>query len=90
MTINPTYLAQRTRSCTFSFPPFSIVTNCFNVSGQARNGGVRELTHATVNRLAASWNDAKYRVLKSYREWLRAVSLSLRYLLFDSERNDGR
>lgn len=26
--------------------------------------------------LAASWNDAKYRVLKSYREWLRAVSFS--------------
>lgn len=26
--------------------------------------------------LAASWNDAKFRVLKSYREWLRAVSFS--------------
>ena len=25
---------------------------------------------------AVNWNDAKYRVLKSYREWLRAVSLS--------------
>ncbi|KAJ5092331.1 NADH dehydrogenase [Penicillium alfredii] len=38
MTINPTYLAQRTRS-------------------------------------SVNWNDAKYRVLKSYREWLRAVIL---------------
>ncbi|ODM20404.1 NADH-ubiquinone oxidoreductase 14.8 kDa subunit [Aspergillus cristatus] len=35
MTINPTFLAQRTRS-------------------------------------SANWSDAKYRVLKSYREWLRA------------------
>ncbi|CAG7939166.1 unnamed protein product [Penicillium salamii] len=35
MTINPTYLAQRTRS-------------------------------------SVNWGDAKYRVLKSYREWLRA------------------
>jgi hypothetical protein len=26
-------------------------------------------------RLAVNWGDAKYRVLKSYREWLRAVSL---------------
>lgn len=24
---------------------------------------------------AVNWGDAKYRVLKSYREWLRAVSL---------------
>ncbi|KAJ5921488.1 NADH dehydrogenase (complex I) alpha subcomplex subunit 6 [Penicillium verhagenii] len=38
MTINPTYLAQRTRS-------------------------------------SLNLNDAKFRVLKSYREWLRAVSL---------------
>ncbi|KAJ5107627.1 NADH dehydrogenase (complex I) alpha subcomplex subunit 6 [Penicillium angulare] len=38
MTINPTYLAQRTRS-------------------------------------SVNWNDAKFRVLKSYREWLRAVSI---------------
>ncbi|KAJ5279970.1 NADH dehydrogenase (complex I) alpha subcomplex subunit 6 [Penicillium angulare] len=35
MTINPTYLAQRTRS-------------------------------------SVNWNDTKFRVLKSYREWLRA------------------
>ncbi|KAK2749434.1 hypothetical protein FQN57_006368 [Myotisia sp. PD_48] len=38
MVLNPTYLAQRTRS-------------------------------------SASWQDAKTRVLKSYREWLRAVSV---------------
>ncbi|KAF9884341.1 hypothetical protein FE257_001854 [Aspergillus nanangensis] len=37
MTINPTFLAQRTRS-------------------------------------SLNWGDARYRVLKSYREWLRAVS----------------
>lgn len=33
-----------------------------------------ELTWQTL--LAAGWQDAKTRVLKSYREWLRAVSLT--------------
>ncbi|KKK21742.1 NADH-ubiquinone oxidoreductase subunit [Aspergillus rambellii] len=41
MTINPTYLAQRTRS-------------------------------------SANWSDAKTRVLRSYREWLRALRLQTR------------
>ncbi|KAJ5715117.1 NADH dehydrogenase (complex I) alpha subcomplex subunit 6 [Penicillium malachiteum] len=47
MTINPTYLAQRTRS-------------------------------------SVNWNDAKFRVLKSYREWLRAHGVeSEQQLTFD-------
>ena len=27
-------------------------------------------------RTAANWEDAKYRVFKSYREWIRAVCIS--------------
>jgi hypothetical protein len=67
MTINPTFLAQRTRSCTYpprSVPPPGIF-----------NGGIPVEIGANVLCLAVNWGDAKFRVLKSYREWLRAVSL---------------
>jgi hypothetical protein len=57
MVINPTYLAQRTRQCEFS-PP------------RLRIEGVLKLMGG---RLAINWNDAHRRVLKSYREWIRAV-----------------
>ena len=55
MTINPTYLAQRTRSCKLHYHN---VYRC-----QAADHVFQ----------ATNWADAKNRVLKSYREWLRAV-----------------
>jgi hypothetical protein len=39
------------------------------------NGAFAVERGANVVCLAVNWGDAKYRVLKSYREWLRAVSL---------------
>ena len=32
--------------------------------------------------IAVNWSDAKYRVLKSYREWLRAVSILFFFLSY--------
>ena len=55
MTINPTYLAQRTRSCKVHYQ------------------NVYRRQSADHVFLATNWADAKNRVLKSYREWLRAV-----------------
>ncbi|OQD78317.1 hypothetical protein PENDEC_c001G00437 [Penicillium decumbens] len=55
MTINPTYLAQRTRSC---MPLFVDLPEAFRLPSL----GLRSV----------NWQDAKFRVLKSYREWLRA------------------
>jgi hypothetical protein len=71
MTINPTFLAQRTRSCTFPSTP-----DLFRrPPGGIFNGVFAVERGANVVCLAVNWGDAKYRVLKSYREWLRAVSL---------------
>lgn len=42
--------------------------NCRNVNGREPRANCTSLP------TAANWGDARYRVLKSYREWLRAVS----------------
>ena len=56
MVINPTYLAQRTRTCMASPREYLLKANPLP---------------------AVNWADAKRRVFKSYRDWLRAVSLPL-------------
>jgi hypothetical protein len=68
MVLNPTYLAQRTRSCMY-FWFLSVV----NSSQLEYDPGWRWLCAGAA---AVNWQDAKRRVLKSYREWLRAVSWS--------------
>ncbi len=58
MVINATYLAHTTRSCESS-------ARLFTKDGD---------WHGADRWAAASWADAKRRVLASYRQWLRAVS----------------
>ena len=85
MVINPTYLAQRTRSC----QPHPIHRNPFHPVLCQPTPPFIELpsTHPLTSpspSTAVNWPDARRRVLKSYREWLRAVrhstSLPFRYL----------
>ncbi|GLI79277.1 hypothetical protein PoHVEF18_007607 [Penicillium ochrochloron] len=64
MTINPTYLAQRTRSCTF---PALHRSHPEVFRSPTRRSPAIETAVSSVNL-----TDAKKRVLKSYREWLRA------------------
>lgn len=59
MVINPTYLAQRTRSC--------------KANTSTKHWEARIANEST----AVNWNDAKRRVIHSYRDWVRSVRLFL-------------
>lgn len=78
MVINPTYLAQRTRSCTHSPRPSTYSTLPHSSGGMMM---MYARARAKTNEgcfwqpTAATWSDAKQRVLSSYRDWLRAVCL---------------
>ena len=60
MTINPTYLAQKTRTCTTSICP------------SPKQPEKKLLANDTYP--ATSWQDAQRRVIHAYRQWLRSVS----------------
>ncbi|EEH50200.2 uncharacterized protein PADG_06279 [Paracoccidioides brasiliensis Pb18] len=68
MVLNPTYLAQRTRSCMF------IPTPRYPRAGNIAPQGPLFccIIPLTKREIAVNWQDARRRVLKSYREWLRA------------------
>jgi hypothetical protein len=71
MVINPTYLAQRTRTCqSHTLPSHPIPSHPAQPSINLPSAP--PLTSHPLST-AVNWPDARRRVLKSYREWLRAV-----------------